>query len=62
MPAFGLPAKDVAMEPIIPLPIALSACTDPMLSAEMAVSVTDVTVSPTLSVTLGGATVSVAPN
>jgi hypothetical protein len=42
--------------------LALSACVDPMLSAEMAVGTAGVTVSPTLSGTVGGATLSVQPN
>lgn len=42
--------------------LALSACTDPMLSAEMAVGNTGVSVKPTLSGTVGDATISVQPN
>jgi hypothetical protein len=42
--------------------LALSACVDPMLSAEMAVGTAGVTVSPTLSGSVGGATLSVQPN
>jgi hypothetical protein len=41
--------------------ILLAACTDPMLSAEMAVGTNGVTVKPTLSGNVGGATVSVQP-
>ena len=40
---------------------ALSACVDPMLSAEMAVGAAGGTVSLTLSGTVGGAIVSVQP-
>jgi hypothetical protein len=42
--------------------LALAACTNPMLSAEMAVGTGGVSVKPTLSGQVGGATVSVEPN
>lgn len=50
------------MKPVFLIALfALSACVDPMLSAEMAFGTNGVTVSPTLSGTVGGATVSVQP-
>jgi hypothetical protein len=51
------------MRRLIPVAILLlSACTDPMLSAEMAVGANGVSVKPTLSGQVGGTTVSVEPN
>jgi type 1 fimbria pilin len=41
--------------------VALSACTDPMLSAEMAIGTNGVSVNPTLSGQVGDATVSIQP-
>jgi hypothetical protein len=42
--------------------LALSACTDPMLSTEMQFGTGGVSVKPTLSGQVGGTTVSVEPN
>jgi hypothetical protein len=42
--------------------LTLAACTDPMLSAEMAVGSGGVSVKPTLSGSMGDATVYVQPN
>lgn len=41
--------------------LGLAACTDPMLSTEMTIGNNGVSVNPTLSGRLGGATVSVQP-
>jgi hypothetical protein len=42
--------------------LAVTACTNPMLTAEMAVGTGGVSVKPTLSGQVGGTTVSVEPN
>jgi hypothetical protein len=42
--------------------LALSACTEPMLSAEMEFNKAGVSVKPTLSGNVGDATISVEPN
>ena len=42
--------------------VLLSACTQPMLSADMAISNEGVSVYPTLSGVVGGTTISVEPN
>jgi hypothetical protein len=51
------------MKPLLVLALlALAACTDPMLSAEMAVGTGGVSVKPTLSGSVGNSTISVQPN
>jgi hypothetical protein len=41
--------------------VALAACTDPTLSADMVIGNNGVSVNPTLSGSVGGATVSIEP-
>lgn len=51
------------MKPVLLIALlAFSACTNPMLTTEMAVGTAGVSISPTLSGTVGGAIVSVQPN
>ena len=49
------------MKPLLLVTLLLSACTNPMLSADMAFGTNGVSVNPTLSGNLGGATVYVQP-
>ncbi|MBL9049604.1 MAG: hypothetical protein JNK19_05780 [Tabrizicola sp.] len=49
------------MKVLLPAFLALAACTNPMLSTEMTFGNNGVSVNPTLSGKLGGATVSVQP-
>jgi hypothetical protein len=55
--------KEIAMKPLLIVALlALSACTNPMLSAEMAVGTGGVSVKPALSGQVGGTTVTVEAN
>ena len=49
------------MKPVLLLALLLSACTNPMLTADMAIGTNGVSVNPTLSGNVGGATVYVQP-
>lgn len=51
------------MKPVLLIAtLALAACVNPMLTADMAIGTGGVTVTPTLSGTVGAATISVQPN
>ena len=51
------------MKPLLLIGLmALAACTDPTLSADMAFGTNGVSVSPTLSGVVGGATLTLQPN